>query len=40
MPRYVLVLYLLCSFSLCLTLRGASIALDGDWHFLADPAAP
>ena len=37
MPRYVLVLYLLCSFSLCLTLRGASIALDGDWHFLADP---
>ena len=37
MLRYVCILSLLCAYSLCPPARGATVSLDGDWHFLADP---
>jgi hypothetical protein len=37
MPRYFFALFLLCSYFLCPPGRAATVSLDGDWHFLADP---
>jgi hypothetical protein len=38
MIRYFFTLTLLCSYSLCAPARGATLPLNGDWHFLADPS--
>jgi hypothetical protein len=38
MPRYLFILFFLCSHSVCAPARGATVSLDGDWHFLADPS--
>jgi hypothetical protein len=38
MHRYSFVLCLLCSYFLCAPARCATVSLDGDWQFLADPS--
>ena len=37
MRRYLLILCLLGACLFCAPARCATISLDGDWHFLADP---
>ena len=38
MRRCLFVLFVLCSYFLAAPARCATISLDGDWHFLADPS--
>jgi len=38
MLRYFCILFLLCSYPLGAPPRAATVSLDGDWHFLADPS--
>ena len=38
MRRYLFILCLLCSYFFCAPARCATVSLDGDWHFLADPS--
>jgi hypothetical protein len=38
MRRYLFILFLLCSYFLGPPARCATVSLDGDWHFLADPS--
>ena len=38
MLRYFFILCLLCSYSLCAPARAATVSLNGDWNFLADPS--
>jgi beta-galactosidase/beta-glucuronidase len=38
MLRNLLILSILSSYCLCAPTRAATVSLDGDWHFLADPS--
>ena len=38
MLRCFCILSFLCSYPLCAPVRAATVSLDGDWHFLADPS--